>query len=463
MADLLRMLSFASRSLEAQRFGLDVTGQNIANAGTPGYTKRVVDLGSVAPVDRLTAGGGVEVLGVRSMRDQLIARRLWDELPSEQRDRAMAGALGVVEVSLGTAGRSLDKSLNDFFDAWAGVADAPTSATARQEVVLQGQSLATSFRDMAGRLQAAIRDTDERVRGTVEQINRLSDRIASLNRALSGTSPASGEGLYLRDEIGRAVEGLAGLVDIKATLRPEGGFDVELAGSGRPLVIGATGYGLTIVNRAGSGLAEVTSAGVTVTETISGGALGGLLKVRDTHVPDYQAQLDALAYAVADQVNAVHRGGYDQAGNTDILFFGAPGGVAGAAAALAMNPDLTAPGGGAQVAASGSGAVGDNGNARLLMGLRDRRVLAGGTATFNEGWAKLVYGVGRDTGAAAASQAARGEVVSQIRNLQDAVSGISLDEEAADMLRFQRAYEANARFFRSVDDVLTVLMQTFNR
>jgi flagellar hook-associated protein 1 FlgK len=464
MADLLRMLGFASRSLEAQRFGLDVAGQNIANVNTAGYTKRVLDLGSVPPVDRDSAGSGVEVLGVRSMRDQLIARRLLSEYPAEQREQATADALGVVEVALGTPGNSLDKALDDFFDSWAGLADAPTSATARQEVVLRGQSLAATFHDMHDRLTAAVRDTDDRVRSTVEQINRLAERIASLNKALSGTRPSSGEGLYLRDEIGKAVEQLSGLVDVNAVPRAEGGFDIELTGSGRPLAIGENAYALAVVNRPGTGVADIQSGGVTITGTIAGGTLGGLVRVRDTYLPGYQTQLDDLAYGLAKRINDLHDDGVDLGGTAGGLFFDDLTSAVGAAQALGVRAALMAPGGESLLAAAAAGGgVGDNTNARALARARDEALLAGGTATPNDAWSQLVYSVGSDTAAARQALESRGEIVSQIRNLQDAVSGVSLDEEAADMLRFQRAYEANAKYFKAIDQTLDVLMQTFDR
>ena len=76
MSDLLTSLNSAARSLDAQRFGMDVTGQNIANVNTPGYSRRTLDLVWIAPYDKMSAGGGVEVIGVRALRDRLLDRRL---------------------------------------------------------------------------------------------------------------------------------------------------------------------------------------------------------------------------------------------------------------------------------------------------------------------------------------------------------------------------------------------------
>jgi flagellar hook-associated protein 1 FlgK len=246
-------------------------------------------------------------------------------------------------------------------------------------------------------------------------------------------------------------------MDVRASERESGGFDVAF-GSGRLLVVADQAYAMGVADRAVTGVADIAVGTEIVTDEIRGGQLGGLLATRDTSVPAYQAQLDELAYALVQEVNAQHRAGYDLNGTAGQDFFVPVGSVSGAAAAMALNPALSASGGERLVAAAGApGAAGDNANARALAALRDVPAV-GGTRTFEEAWAGLVTTVGRDTDMAAQASALRTEVVRQVLNLRDSVSGVSLDEEAADMLRFQRAYEANARFFKTVDETLTTLM-----
>lgn len=460
MSGLFGMLGAAARALDAQRFGLDVTGQNIANVNTTGYARRRPLLSEIPPPDRTMAGGGVRIDGIAQARDRFADRRLWTELAGEQREAAIADMLARVEVALGRPGASIDGGLAEFFDAFARLADEPTSATARQEAILQGQSLAAAFRDMTARLTAAQRDADLRVVGAVDQIDELAARIASLNTALGNASPTSGEGLHLRDEVRTAVEELSRLVAVEVIERPDGGFDVAV-GSGRALVIGGTAWPLAIAPRSGTGLADIVAHdGTVITGEVGSGQLGGLIHTRDVLIPSYQAALDELAYAVATEVNALHTAGYDATGAAGQAFFVPPSGVSGAAGTLAVNPALLATGGEALVAASGDPAEpADNATARALAALRDRRVLSGGTATMTDAWSRLVYAVGRDADASREAARTRGEIVHQVRTLQESVSGVSLDEEAANLLRFQRAYEANARYFRAIDDALTTLMQ----
>jgi flagellar hook-associated protein 1 FlgK len=448
----------AARALEAQRFGLEVTGQNIANVNTPGYSRRVVDMQPVPPDGPLSAGRGVDVSGVRASRDRLLERRLQQEVPAERREQAIAEALSVVETTLGKAGQSIDARMTALFDSFAALSEAPTSSVARQEVVLQGDALAAAFRDMTGRFDLAQRDTDNKIRAAVEEVNGLSDRIAALNKSISASRGTAL--LHLQDEQAGVVKQLSELVDISVLENGEGGIDISF-GNGRPLVVGESGFSLTITNTPPSGFAQIGASGIDTTSEITGGRIGGLLHVRDVQMPDYQSRLDTLAYDIVQQVNTVHRTGYDQGGTQNRDFFTPLGSAAGAARVMSLDAALAADS--SRIAAAGINATGDNGAARSLAGLRDARVLNGGTTTLADSWAQLVYRVGRDTQAAKDEQKSRAEIVLQVDALRDQVSGISLDEEAMQLMKFQRAYEANARFFSAIDRTLDTLMATLGQ
>ncbi len=461
MSDLFSSLSSAARALDAQRFGMDVTGQNIANVNTPGYSRRTIDLAAVAPYERTSAGGGVEVVGVRALRDRLMERRLWQELPLERRDAAMAEALGIVESIVGRPGESLDANLHAFFDSFSKLADNPTSAVARQEVLLQSRSLASSFQDMARRLASAQRDTDKQIRGAVDQVNTIAARIATLNASASNAA-ANGAVPALEDEQMTLVHQLSELADVTVIDHGNGLIDVTL-GNGRPLVVADNQYALGVSSTPPSGFAAITSGGIDVTAQIGGGRLGGLLQARDVNLPGYMSQLDTLAFNVADQVNTLHSAGYDQTGAAGGAFFAFSTpivGTAGAAAALIVDPAVA--GDARKIAAAGIADAGDNRAARAIAALRDARVLNSGTATFTDAWGQLVYTVGRDSKAAQDEQTSRAEIVHQIDVLRDQVSGVSLDEEADNLLKFQRAYEANARFFRACDQAIDTLLQNIS-
>jgi flagellar hook-associated protein 1 FlgK len=453
MPGFFGMLSSTANSLEAQRYALDVVGQNIANVNTPGYTRRVVDLADIAPNDPQSAGGGVEALGMRSVRDRFLDRRLWQETPAAAQHKVTADTLGLTEIAIGAPGRGLDAKLGQFFDSVAALADAPASASVRQQVVTNAQTLVSEFHGTADRLGEVARDADQQIRGAVEDVNRIAKQIAELNGQIGNATPSALP--HLVDEQRRLVGELSGLLEIQTIERQEGGLDVTF-GRGRPLALSNVAYAIDIVSLSPSGYADLQSGGVSVTAEVSGGKIGGWTAVRDTNVPAYLTQLDTLAHSVAQQVNALHATGFDLNGAAGGNFFTPLGTSVGAARAIAV--DATVAGDPARIAAAGVAAPGDNQVARSISRLRDTRVLAGGTATFSEAWGQLVYRVGADSAGAKASAANQDEIVRQVEAMRDNVSGVSIDEEAAMMLRFQRAYEANARFFSAVDQSLAVLL-----
>ena len=450
MAGLFSSLSMAARSLEAQRAGLDTAGQNIANLNTPGYARRRLDLAEV-----VNGTGGVEVLGTRAMRDVVLDTRARTAIPDQTRERAIVDTLSLVETSIGAPGQGIDGRLAAFFDSVSALSVDPTSAVARDGVVLQGRQLAASFVDVARQLADSGRLADTGVRNAVSEVNALTAQIAALNDAIATSGGGDVEALRDRQQI--ALESLSALTAVAVQRRADGGVDVSIP-SGRALVIGGSAYGVTVGTAPSTGYATLTLGNVDVTSEITSGRIGGLSHARDTLIPGYQARLDDLAYGVAQQVNALHQSGFDLNGNAGVAFFTPPATVAGAAASLAVNPALT--GNPSLVAASQSGAPGDNQIARQIAGLRDQKVLLGGTATFTQGWAQLAYGVGADVDAARAQQQSKQDVADQVARLRDQVSGVSLDEEAASMIKFQRAYEANAKYFTVVDEMLVTLMRT---
>jgi flagellar hook-associated protein 1 FlgK len=445
MAGLFGTLTMTARALDAQRAGLTVTGQNIANLNTDGYARRALLLAEA----RI---GGVEVLGVRGRRDLLLDARVRSEIPYEAREAALADSLSVVEAALGTSGQSIDARLTAFFDAFSALASDPASVVARDGVVQQGRLLARAFNDLSGRLAASQREADTQVRAGVDRINLLASRVSALNAEIAGAIGTDVEGL--RDQRELALEQLAELVDVSVIHREDGAVDVSIA-NGRALVIGSSSYAVGVTSTPPAGFAALSLGGVDITAGITRGRLAGALESRDALIPGYLARLDQLAYTVAQQVNALHQTGFDLNGNAGGAFFAPLASATGAAAAIAM--DAAVDQDPRLVAASLTGAPGDNQVAQALANLRDARVM-GGSATFSEAWGQLVYRVASDRQTALVQQESRREVVDQVARLRDQVSGVSLDEEAANMLRFQRAYEANARFFSTVNDVLDTLM-----
>ena len=452
MSTLFDSLRTAARSLDAHRLGMDVAGQNLANINTVGYTRRTILLAEVQARDTLSAGGGVEVLGVRAHRDVLIDARIRREYDAVSFDESVVRGLTTVEAAVGAPGAGLDAKLTAFFDAMSSFSEDVRSIPLRENVVRQGRALAQGFRSMAGALNNGRREADRTIRADVGELNALAAEVARLNRAIA-VSAAGVETLI--DERSVALEKLAQIGGVSVQSRSDGGVDVTI-GQGRALVMGGDAYQVTMTDGVG-GYAELHVGDVNVTTEVAGGEIGAGLHVRDTLLPEHLARLDQLAYDVATAVNGVHTAGYDLQGNPAGDFFVQPAVVAGAAAALTVDSALDADA--TLLAGSSTGDVGDNQTARALAALRDERFASGGTATAAQAWGAFVFHVGADISQAMASADSHHDIRRQLERLRDDASGVSIDEEAANLMRFQRAYEANARFFTTISDTIDTLMQ----
>ena len=456
MSDLFSTLSMAARALEAQRFGLDVTGHNIANVNTPGYARRTAELSALPPTDSQRAGRGVTIDGVHAVRDALLERRVRGDLSARDFYSASSSILAQVEAAVGLPGQSIDAEMLRFFDAFARLAEDPTSTGVRLEVLTEGESLTSAFRSMAAELDRSQREADRYIREEVDAINELAKRIALLNSDMSKV-PADREPLHERDQVIQAIRELSEHLDVVVIERGEDrALDVYF-GNGRPLVVGDNTFSLAAVSTGPSGLADVEHEGVGVAGEISDGYLGGYLHVRDVQIPDYINRLDQLAYTFADEVNIVHATGFDLSGNSAGDFFTPIGAVAGAASAFTV--DVTLAGDVGLIAAAAVPLPGDNQVARQISDLRAQRLLGGGTATFHDAWGQLSFQVGSDAATANVELDGRAEAARQSMAAWDSVSAVSLDEEAFQITRFQSAYEANAVLFRTVNDTIDTLMR----
>ena len=450
MSGLFENLTMATNSLLIQRMGMDVVGQNMANINTPGYTRRSLELEALPPVDPFSAGRGVTVTEIRAMRDELVEGRLRREQSDTAHDAAMAEMIAAAEAAIGLPGQSLDAQLTALFDAFAALADDPTSMVARDTVIRQGRELSQAFADLSRNFSAIQSDADRAVRVAVTDVNAITEELARLNVDIAQSSYDADS---IRDRQGVLLSELGKLTSIAVLPRADGGVDVALP-SGRALVIGESAYPLETT---ADTVTAVRLGDADVTADFTGGRLGGLLQVRDSIIPGYTARLDQLAYDVATAVNALHATGYDLDGNAAGTFFAAPAAVAGAAFSLSVDAALLADS--RRVAASATGAGGDNGIARSLSALRDATLANGGTRSANAAWSQIVYAVGGDAASARAAEHSHAQIVLQLEQMRAQVSGVSYDEEAANLMRYQRAYEANARYFTTILDTLDALME----
>ena len=196
---------------------------------------------------------------------------------------------------------------------------------------------------------------------------------------------------------------------------------------------------------------DVYANGRNITSNIVGGALGGQIQARDQAIPNVLAQLDTLAYSVETSVNTQSKAGFDANGNAGVNFFAQPAALAGAASTITVaigDPKL--------VAASSDGSIGSNGNARALANLQNQANVNGQTP-FNY-YSNAVFQLGNQVSQAQNEQTAVGLVQQQLSDQRGSISGVSLDEEAANLIKYQSAYQASANVVNVINTLLTATL-----
>jgi flagellar hook-associated protein 1 FlgK len=201
-----------------------------------------------------------------------------------------------------------------------------------------------------------------------------------------------------------------------------------------------------------SGLQHVFSQGKDVTATIVSGQLGGLLAARDQQIPSFQSQLDTLAAGLANAVNGVQTAGYDLSGNKGTNLFSPPP-AAGTGAAASLAVAITDP---SLIAASADGTAGSNANAEAMYSLSSQAIILGQSPT--DYYSSLVFNVGNAAANANAEQSASSLVLQQLNDLRSSISGVSLDQEAANLVQYQQAYSASAQVVSTINQMMQTVI-----
>ncbi len=449
MSSLFGTLSIALRSLLAQQGALDVTGNNIANVNTRGYARQRPILNETPPVriGSLVLGTGVSLDKVEGIRDRILELRIHQETQRDGELDAFLRAMRQVEAAFNEAEDvGLGNLLDNFFNNLLQLSTDPSSLPLRQGVLAAAGDLANGFNRRAESLAGLQRSLDLEVTQAVNDINKLTAEIADLNRRVSGLEAIGKDALSFEDRRTNLIRDLSKLVDI-AVIDAGGGSLTITTSNGTALVVGDTNVELQTQISPITGFQNIFAQGADITATITSGQLGGQLEVRDQTIPSILADLDSLAADLANSVNAVHTAGFDLAGAAGGDFFvPPPGGGVGAAGVLSVA--LTDP---ALVAASADGQPGDNANLLALIDLRDQGIIGGQRPT--EFYSGLIFRIGDDIANASADSEAQSLVLRQLANQRSSISGVSLDEEAVNLIRFQRAFEASARVVSVVDEL----------
>ncbi len=453
MSSLFGTMSVALQSLLTQQGALEVTANNIANANTPGYSREVPVLEESPPIlsGNTMVGTGVTLASVQSVRDNILDLRIDQETSQQSSLNSYVDSMNQVQALFNeTQGTGLQTDLSNFFNSFQSLATDPTSSSLRQSVLIAGQNLANGFSQTSNNLATIQQGLDQSVLQNVQQVNQLTAQVANLNQQIAMVSNSGDNPGSLEDQRDEDLTNLSNLIDTAVIYSNNGTVTVTTT-NGALLVSGDQSDALTTQINSATGMHDVYAQGTDITSTISGGQLQGLISARDDSVPSTQSSLDNLAASLIAAVNKQQTSGYDLNGAQGLDFFTpftptTAGSNAGAAATMTValtNPD--------EVAASSDGTSGDNSNATALANLQNAQIISGQTA--GDYYSNLIDQVGNEVSNSTSEQEAVGLVLQQLTNQQQSVSGVSLDEEATNLITYQQAYEAAARVISTVDEL----------
>lgn len=496
MAGLFDTLGTATRGIQATQQGLATTGHNIANAETPGYSRQrsVLQTTLLQSLQSGTVGTGVEQVTVERIIDQFVGARLVAETARKSELETEASIHRQVETIVGQQGTGgLSAQLTGLFDALDSLASSntPGQPLERGEVLASGRALVDTIGSYDTQLRALQRDADRAVTAVIPDINTIVREIADLNGEISVARVIS-EPNDLLDRRDVLIQQLAEKIDITSAEGENGMVSVRIRG-GLKLVDGQISNELVAVvtpsspNPFDPTFSQVFYQGggsfFDVTSSIEGGELGGLLEARDGIVGGVIRDLDAFAFTLGSEFNALHRGGLGLVDGAAHDFFADQSltqtTVDDAARNFALAADIDPSQGGsilniATGTPPGSPAAleGDTTWVERLKDLRTTSVTqylagdatgaaTGSAATLTGRLGNLIGEIGQQARSVGRAYEQQEAVLSAVQDRRDSVSGVSIDEEVAQLVKLQASFQANARVISTIQGLMQDLLDAF--
>lgn len=471
MSGLFSTLNSSVMALNAHSRAIETAGKNLANVNNTAYARQRAVYGDRGTVETPEGAQslGLEVLAVQQLRDKLLDRQLMREiglggmLDAEQQayQRAQAGlgqnidGSAAIDGTTSAASSGLSAALDDFFNAFQSVAVRPTDVGARQSLLQKTAILTDRFQLTDERLAQVQSDVDAQVQGDVDTVNSLLDVISGLNAQIARFEiNHPGSAVDLRDQRQARLEELAAKLPVELRDLGDGQVQVYVKDAGNADIVLVDGSAVNgAVAFTGAGLTGGTPA---TAIALGSGAIYGALQARDTGVQNLRDSLDLIARQLVTSVNAI----YNPSATPGADFFD-PAGLS--AAAINLRGGLTA----SNLVTGSSGAAGDNSVAVAIANLATQAFSTGAgdliDGTLGQAYTRAVSDLGQALSTANARAEDQANITRLVRSQRDAVSGVSLDEEMADLVKFQRAFQASSRVFSVVDELLDTVVNRLGR
>ena len=451
------LLQVSRNALTSYQTAIDVTGGNIANVSTPGYSRQRPVLRTTGDVQggATNAQMSVEVSKVERIFDNYLEVQIVDQQQKAGYSETESSLLGRIELIFNeTKGAGLNDVMGRFWGSWDDLANNPEGQVERGALVSASEELATRFNTIASDLEDAQQDAKLSIKDTILEINKLTSSIADLNKSIVERGNMSGESNRLLDERSESLKSLSELIDLNYVVDGNGSLSVflpdgsQIIGAAAALELNYKSDHVVFKQSPNESMDQILSQG-------NKGKLAALLNVRDDDIPSYLDKLDDLAKGIITQVNELHQDGYDGYQNTGNDFF-APAESDNIAKNMAVMDEIIKDVN--RIAASTVVSSGNGETAREISALKDQLFMNSDTATFGSYYGSMVGEIGRDIADAKSNAEHQDTILTQLISHRDSMSGVSVDEEMMNILKYQMGYNAAGRLCQTVNEMLETLM-----
>lgn len=464
------VLQTGRSGMNSAKTAISTAGHNISNANTEGYSRQRVMTESKTPYQ--TGGGkgaigtGTQIARVERVNDEYIEKHLRNggrELAAFEEKSTSFKQIEDVFNEMG--GEGLNRLMAKFFNEFRQLANDPDNHAVREAVREASKAMISDFKRIRTETNAVKEHLDSRIAGHVSELNSLAREVAGLNAKIHELEITNGPQNDLEDQRDLAIKKLAAFADVSTVKDGKGSINVELRGIG-PLVTGAIAQ--TFESHRSprdergkpEGSLDITSSASsspTITHRIQGGKLGALLEMRDDVVGKVFERLDDLAFSLTTAVNQIHSQGYNRFNQTGLEFFRGLSEKYGAAEKMDLAEAIKKDGNNIATAAMAN-APGDNRIAVALSGIQSLRILGDGTSTVDDFYNSIVSDVGVMSARNASALNQQKGITSQLEKMRDQISGVSLDEETANILQFQHSFDASAKVIQVANELMDTVL-----
>ncbi|KLN66196.1 flagellar hook-associated protein FlgK [Vibrio sp. VPAP30] len=457
----MSLVNIALSGLNANRVALDVTAQNVSNINTPGYSRQQALLASVGggTHDKLSAGSGVEVTSIRRVTDEFLVKQTWSTNSLSSYATRYTTNFGQLENMLGADGFSLSAGLDTLFSALNDATVKPESVPYRQQIINEAEAISRRFNTLTESLYNQHKDMSDQRSAAVTHANSLMNNIANVNKQIVEMQGTGGNPATLMDERDALIGELSKVVEVKTTAQHDGSLQVTLV-SGQPLVMGSDAGKLkAIPDPSDPYLAnmqvEFGTQNFAVTGS-TGGKIGALNDYQTQVLSPYRTAIDDMAKALADEFNTVLATGKDLNGNAGgALFSYDPANPAASLTTTDLKPD--------QLALSSDGTPGNADVLDQLVAISNKSVAISGfgSLSLNDAFTAMVGETAIKARQADADYKAKVAINEQAIAARDNISAVNSDEEAANLMTFANAHNANMKVISTANQLFDSVLKLF--